>query len=126
MPYGWKSPRTVFMNSMSDPFHARVPLDYVRHVFEVIAETPQHTYQVLTTRARRLRQIAGAGKHAAALRFAENISFSTAHAVDAMGWPSVDWPVAHAAAIAWQAVTERASHGVPLSPSCTPEPASPR
>lgn len=59
VPYGWKSPRTVFVNSMSDLFHARVPLDYVRQVFEVIAETPQHTYQVLTKRARRLRQIAG-------------------------------------------------------------------
>ncbi|WP_103514982.1 DUF5131 family protein [Streptomyces sp. SM10] len=58
VPYGWKSPRTVFVNSMSDLFHARVPLDYVRRVFEVIHETPQHTYQVLTKRARRLRQIA--------------------------------------------------------------------
>ncbi|UDM05545.1 DUF5131 family protein [Streptomyces longhuiensis] len=59
VPYGWKSPRTVFVNSMSDLFHARVPLDYVRRVFEVIADTPQHTYQVLTKRARRLRQVAG-------------------------------------------------------------------
>ncbi|WP_406369717.1 phage Gp37/Gp68 family protein [Streptomyces sp. NBC_00647] len=58
VPYGWKSPRTVFVNSMSDLFHARVPLDYVRRVFDVIAETPQHTYQVLTKRARRLRQVA--------------------------------------------------------------------
>ncbi|MFJ9478851.1 DUF5131 family protein [Streptomyces mirabilis] len=59
VPYGWKSPRTVFVNSMSDLFHARVPLDYVRQVFEVMAQTPQHTYQVLTKRARRLRQVAG-------------------------------------------------------------------
>jgi protein gp37 len=58
IPYGWKSPRTVFVNSMSDLFHARVPLDFVRQVFEVIADTPQHTYQVLTKRARRLRQVA--------------------------------------------------------------------
>ncbi|MEV6654737.1 hypothetical protein [Streptomyces sp. NPDC051219] len=50
------------------------------------------------------RQVAGAGKHAASLRFAENVPFSTAHAVDAMDWRNVDWPVAHAAAIAWQAV----------------------
>ncbi|MGX1509557.1 DUF5131 family protein [Streptomyces collinus] len=59
VPYGWRSPRTVFVNSMSDLFHARVPLDYVRRVFEVIADTPQHTYQVLTKRARRLRMVAG-------------------------------------------------------------------
>ncbi|WP_228925349.1 DUF5131 family protein [Streptomyces sp. DH7] len=58
VPYGWKAPRVVFVNSMSDLFHARVPLDFVRQVFKVMAETPQHTYQVLTKRARRLRQIA--------------------------------------------------------------------
>ncbi|MCZ1012650.1 DUF5131 family protein [Streptomyces lydicus] len=58
VPYGWRSPRTVFVNSMSDLFHARVPLDFVRRVFAVMADTPQHTYQVLTKRARRLRQVA--------------------------------------------------------------------
>jgi protein gp37 len=58
IPYGWKSPRVVFVNSMSDLFHARVPLEFVRQVFAVMADTPQHTYQVLTKRARRLRQLA--------------------------------------------------------------------
>ncbi|MEU2149947.1 MULTISPECIES: DUF5131 family protein [Streptomyces] len=58
VPYGWKAPRVVFVNSMSDLFHARVPLDFVRQVFKVMSDTPQHTYQVLTKRARRLRQIA--------------------------------------------------------------------
>lgn len=57
------------------------------------------------------RQVAGTGKHAVSLRFAESVSFSTAHAVDAMGWPNVEWPVAHAAAIAWQAAKE----GEPLT-----------
>ncbi|MGW7674574.1 PIN domain-containing protein [Streptomyces sp. NPDC054775] len=42
------------------------------------------------------RQDAGAGKHAASLRFAENVPFTAAHAVDAMGWRSTDWPVAQA------------------------------
>jgi hypothetical protein len=50
------------------------------------------------------RRLAGAGRHAATLRFAEAVPFTTAHAADAMDWPSVDWPVAHAAAIAWHAV----------------------
>ncbi|MGR8012220.1 PIN domain-containing protein [Streptomyces hypolithicus] len=50
------------------------------------------------------RRVTGAGRHAASLRFAQDVPFSTAHAVDAMDWPSVDWAVAHAAAIAWQAV----------------------
>jgi len=57
-PYTWRTPRTVFVNSMSDLFHARVPLTFVRDVFEVIADTPQHTYQVLTKRAARLRKVA--------------------------------------------------------------------
>ncbi|NEC13184.1 phage Gp37/Gp68 family protein [Streptomyces sp. SID8014] len=58
VPYSWKSPRVVFVNSMSDLFHARVPLAFVRQVFQVMADTPQHTYQVLTKRARRMRQVA--------------------------------------------------------------------
>ncbi|WP_031076137.1 DUF5131 family protein [Streptomyces sp. NRRL WC-3742] len=58
LPYKWRSPRTVFVNSMSDLFHARVPLDFVRQVFDVMADTPQHTYQVLTKRSRRLRRMA--------------------------------------------------------------------
>lgn len=57
-PYRWTGRRTVFVNSMSDLFHARVPLDFVRRVFEVIAETPQHTYQVLTKRSSRLPKVA--------------------------------------------------------------------
>lgn len=58
LPYRWKSPRVVFVNSMSDLFHARVPLDFVRRVFEVMADTPQHTYQILTKRSLRLRRVA--------------------------------------------------------------------
>ncbi|MFE1522319.1 DUF5131 family protein [[Kitasatospora] papulosa] len=38
----------MFVNSMSDLFYARVPLAFVRQVFQVMADTPQHTYQVLT------------------------------------------------------------------------------
>lgn len=57
-PYRWSTPRLVFVNSMSDLFHARVPIGFVRDVFAVIADTPQHTYQVLTKRSTRLRRIA--------------------------------------------------------------------
>jgi protein gp37 len=57
-PYAWRAPRIVFVNSMSDLFHARVPLGFVRDVFAVIADTPQHTYQVLTKRSVRLRKLA--------------------------------------------------------------------
>ncbi len=58
-PAALGEPRLVFVNSMSDLFHARVPLSFVRDVFAVIADTPQHTYQVLTKRASRLPRIAG-------------------------------------------------------------------
>ena len=57
-PYRWRTPRTVFVNSMSDLFHARVPLGFVRDVFAVMEDTPQHTYQVLTKRSTRLRRVA--------------------------------------------------------------------
>lgn len=57
-PLRWTGRRIVFVDSMSDLFHARVPLDFVREVFEVIAQTPQHTYQVLTKRSARLPKIA--------------------------------------------------------------------
>ena len=53
-PYRWTGNRLVFVNSMSDLFHAKVPIGFVRDVFDVIRETPQHTYQVLTKRAHRL------------------------------------------------------------------------
>ncbi len=58
LPYTWPGRRVVFVNSMSDLFHARVPLSFVRQVFGVIADTPQHTYQVLTKRSVRLRRVA--------------------------------------------------------------------
>ncbi|BCW50008.1 hypothetical protein StoSoilB13_23500 [Arthrobacter sp. StoSoilB13] len=57
-PYKWKRPRLVFVNSMSDLFHARVPISFIRDVFAVIEDTPHHTYQVLTKRARRLQRVA--------------------------------------------------------------------
>lgn len=58
LPRSWRQPRTVFVNSMSDLFHPDVPLDFIKRVFEVMADTPRHTYQILTKRSQRLRQIA--------------------------------------------------------------------
>lgn len=57
-PHRWRTPRVVFVNSMSDLFHARVPLGFIRDVFDVCRDTPQHTYQVLTKRSLRLRRAA--------------------------------------------------------------------
>jgi protein gp37 len=53
-PRGWRKPRRIFVNSMSDLFHDAVPLDFVREVWSVMQATPQHTYQVLTKRPDRM------------------------------------------------------------------------
>ncbi len=59
-PFRWRSPRLVFVNSMSDLFHAKIPIEFIRRVLAVIEATPQHTYQLLTKRTRRLRRLAPA------------------------------------------------------------------
>lgn len=59
VPRRWRQPRIVFVNSMSDLFHARVPTSFVQQVFQVMAETPRHTYQLLTKRPQRAARLAG-------------------------------------------------------------------
>ena len=54
LPYRWRTPRRIFVNSMSDLFHDEVPLEFIQNVFRVMEETPRHTYQLLTKRSRRL------------------------------------------------------------------------
>jgi protein gp37 len=51
IPYSWKSPKIVFVNSMSDLFHKDIPLAFIKKVFGTMNENPQHTFQVLTKRA---------------------------------------------------------------------------
>ena len=58
LPKSWKAPRTIFVNSMSDLFHQDVPLEYIQKVFKTMRECPQHTFQVLTKRSARLKQVA--------------------------------------------------------------------
>jgi protein gp37 len=58
IPRRWASPKMVFVNSMSDLFHEKVPLEYIQRVFQVMAGTPRHTFQVLTKRAERLAELA--------------------------------------------------------------------
>jgi protein gp37 len=59
IPLKWKKPRTVFVNSMSDLFHADVPFEFIDRVFAVMALTPQHTYQILTKRPDRMAEYFG-------------------------------------------------------------------
>lgn len=53
-PLKKKKPTVFFVNSMSDIFHKDMPLDYLDKIFNVIEQTPQHTYQILTKRADRM------------------------------------------------------------------------
>lgn len=57
-PLKWKNSKTVFVNSMSDLFHENMPLDYLKKIFEVMNDSPQHTFQILTKRVEQLNQIA--------------------------------------------------------------------
>lgn len=56
-PQRWRRPRLVFVNSMSDLFHPKVPAEFIMSVFNVMTSTPQHTYQVLTKRPKRARTL---------------------------------------------------------------------
>ncbi len=55
-PLRWKRPRTIFVNSMGDLFHEDVPDYWIDKIFAIMALCPQHTFQVLTKRADRMRR----------------------------------------------------------------------
>jgi protein gp37 len=57
-PDKWITARTIFVNSMSDLFHEKIPLDYIKKVFATIQRNPHHTFQVLTKRSERLAKCA--------------------------------------------------------------------
>lgn len=57
IPLKWRKPRKIFVNSMSDLFHADVPAEFVARVWSVMGRTPQHTYQILTKRPERMREV---------------------------------------------------------------------
>lgn len=73
-PLKWRKPRKVFVNSMSDLFQDGVPIDYIARVFDTMALTPRHTYQILTKRAARMLEVVP--------QFAERHT-----AKDGSGWP---------------------------------------
>lgn len=54
LPLRWKKPRRVFVNSMSDLFHADIPEQFVLQIFDVMRAAKQHTFQILTKRSKRL------------------------------------------------------------------------
>ena len=57
LPYTWGGSKMVFVNSMSDLFHPSIPISFIKDVFMVMNQNPQHVFQVLTKRANRLNEI---------------------------------------------------------------------
>lgn len=58
-PLHWKAGRRIFVNSMSDLFHEKVPEPFIRDVFEVMRQAPQHQFQLLTKRSTRMLEVTG-------------------------------------------------------------------
>jgi protein gp37 len=56
-PLKWKTPKMIFVNSMSDLFHKDVPVEFIQKVFDVMRRADWHTFQVLTKRAERLEEL---------------------------------------------------------------------
>ena len=57
LPLRWKTPKRIFVNSMSDLFHESVPTDYINQVFDVMGRADWHQYQVLTKRSERVLKL---------------------------------------------------------------------
>jgi protein gp37 len=57
IPLKWKKPRTIFVNSMSDLFHNKVPISFIKQIFNIMSEAHWHQFQILTKRAERLADL---------------------------------------------------------------------
>jgi protein gp37 len=80
IPLGWKKPRRIFVNSMSDLFHESVPDEYIRRVFEIMERANWHIFQVLTKRPKRMADLASS------LPWPENVWAGTSVENDAYTW----------------------------------------
>ena len=67
LPLQWKKPQMIFVNSMSDLFHKKVPQEFISDIFDTMNKASHHQFQILTKRAERLSELAPS------LRWAENI-----------------------------------------------------
>lgn len=61
VPAGWRKPRRIFVNSMSDLFQDSVPVEFIGKVWHAMAHADWHTYQILTKRPDRMRSVLGSG-----------------------------------------------------------------
>lgn len=83
LPLRWRRPRRIFVNSMSDLFHADVPDQYIAQVFAVMACAPRHAFQLLTKRHARMRSLLSSG------RFADRVEKEVR---GCLGWSSARLP----------------------------------
>jgi len=89
-PVRWTKPRRIFVNSMSDLFHENVAEDVIQRIFAIMAVASQHTFQVLTKRAERMRDVLS-GKD---LRWIlEGVSSLTQEGVIDRGSYELTWPL---------------------------------
>ncbi|WP_153556674.1 DUF5131 family protein [Roseimaritima sediminicola] len=101
-PLRWKRPRRVFVNSMSDLFHKDVPDHFIRQVVDTMLSANWHTYQVLTKRAERMRQMLNASLADAVQ--ARHIWWGTSVENRRQGFPRIDQLKASNAAVKFLSV----------------------
>ncbi len=75
-PKRWKKPRRIFVNSLSDLFHADVSAAFIARVFDVMRDCPQHTFQILTKRPQRMASL-GTGATFGEAKNAPNVWLGT-------------------------------------------------
>jgi protein gp37 len=85
-PARWAKPRTVFVNSMSDLFHDAVPDEFIAAVWRAMADTPRHTYQVLTKRPKRMAQLLSGNDFATLKNVWLGTSVEDGRVVDRIGY----------------------------------------
>ena len=91
-PLRWKKPKTIFVCSMSDLFHDKVPWDFIAKVFNVMAATPWHTYQLVTKRPGRMAYFA---EHVWPKQggYWEPVEWTSPSRARVMAnWPGTAWP----------------------------------
>lgn len=92
-PLKRKASTTYFVNSMSDLFHEDVPDSFIDSVFAVMAVSRQHTFQVLTKRAERMKDYTiGLGTYAGYVRL-ENAARDLGITLEREGMPAISWPI---------------------------------
>jgi protein gp37 len=92
IPLRWTKPRRIFVNSMSDLFHADVPDEYVARIFAVMGLASRHTFQVLTKRPQRMHRLIADRAFAYLVLHHAGIYEQTVGSHLGRGWLLTDWP----------------------------------